>query len=325
MLVLRGVAGSVDRIDGYVAVAAVVARHRITTVADGDCTNACAMLFVSGAQRRFAQRPDQAPGRVAISGARVMAGNATVTSNAYSFYRSALRNMPFGLLNRYAGGGSSGALYALQPDAAHPQGALMECPTDKLNEMCEPAGSRTALSTGVITSVEPFVLAPYAPPTPVGFPQPAGNAANPPAPASPPGSPPASRPPATAQPVATQPAQTQPLSNMSVTLFIAMLATKMEPGVGPSGAGSRFSTADDIVAYAAFQWSGGVGGSHIFETRWYRGDDLVYRGPSSTVQWNAAPGAAWQVVPARLLGAGSYRTVYLLDGKEVATKAFTVE
>ncbi|MFT4174926.1 MAG: hypothetical protein QM639_20315, partial [Rhodocyclaceae bacterium] len=45
-LVLKGVGGRLDLIKTYEQVGKVVAQSRVTTVADGACTGACAMLFV---------------------------------------------------------------------------------------------------------------------------------------------------------------------------------------------------------------------------------------------------------------------------------------
>ncbi|MFA9438198.1 hypothetical protein ACDA63_01020 [Uliginosibacterium sp. sgz301328] len=327
VLVLRDMAGVLDHMDVYDDVATVVRRAGVTTVAQGACSGACAMLFAAGTERRFAAGTPQQPTVVWIGSA------AETMRNAYTFYSRMLRAMPFGLLTRNTAAGRSGRALAGMPSPTQPEGLLYECQQEGSPGSCALVERLTAWSSGLITSPQPFEIpavasaqAPAPQPVAASGQENPGEALGTALPNS--VVPPSAATPAlvSAPPPAPQGAtKPVPAAATQVSLVSAMLAASVERGVGPTGIGTVFRKDDKVFAYAAFSWSGAVGGKHVFETRWYRGAEIVVRPAAVPVEWAAAPGAVWQSVGADLLGRGSYRVEFVLDGRVVATKAFTVD
>lgn len=340
VLVLRNMAGALDHMDIYDDVATVVRRAGATTVAEGTCSGACAMLFAAGTERRFAAGSPQQPTVVWIGSA----GEAM--RNAYTFYSRMLRAMPFGLLTRNTAAGKSGRALAGMPSPTQPEGLLYECQQEGSPASCTLVERLTAWSSGLITSPQLFDVPAVAfaqAPAPVQKPAPAPaveSAAEIRAAVLP--KPVASAPVAAPQPTpvpaaivapaqvpAPPPVPQEPVKQVStasqVSLVSAMLAASVERGVGPTGIGTVFRRDDKIFAYAAFSWSNTAGGKHVFETRWYRGTEVVVRPAVVPVEWGASPGAVWQSIGADLLGVGSYRVEFVIDGRVVATKAFSVQ
>ncbi|MFT4172315.1 MAG: hypothetical protein QM639_07130, partial [Rhodocyclaceae bacterium] len=247
---------------------------------------------------------------VAISGSRVLPGNATAVTNAYAFFRSALPNVPFGLMNRYAGGNSSGALIARQPDAENPNGAMLECPDDTLTAACTPYRS-SALTLGIITGVDvPAVATP-----------PVAMLAVTPAPALPvvaPAPVPASA--VTLRAVAGTAASVAAARPTTVALLL-MRGPGQNGALATGPSGPVFGKDDQIYVYVAFVQTPG---EHSFETRWYKGVELIHCSAKARTGGTVDTGDASYLVAASTFGSGDFRLEYVLDGAVVGSKTFSI-
>lgn len=304
VLILKGV--SVDSVDSALKLAEVVGKARVTTVADGDCGLTCMPLFAAGEKRLWGHRPGAASPVLTLGNrplpASVNVGLTSTDPGLYQLYRRQL-SIPFSLLNNYVNSRSTtNGLRFVAPGNGLPEGEGMECSDIAKPAECKRHPELQPLSARIFTSAAPYPL---------------GAAVSSPA---------ASAMQAPANVMTAEKAGANGMAG-SVPLQAGdpLMARNVSQAEGLSGITTSFNLEGRIFAYLPVAWTnGGASGHHRFETRWYRGEQLVHQSPAQSVGWPTTPGAAWYAMRAAELGKGDYKVDFWLDGRVVASKSFSI-
>lgn len=304
-LILRQVTTS--GMDSAFLLAKVVRQARITTVMDGDCDAQCLMIFMGGESRQWGLRPNSSPS-VAILANPPDGNSLSVAPTYFSYFQGRFSAMPSSTLNFYVNKRTtSNGIRFVQPSAANPEGLAADCENYRQPDQCVQNPALLPYRVGLITTLDPYPLQPSV----------AAQAA----PATPPAASSIVQTPVAAKPAAV-PAQQSATQIKAGTVVTARNVSEID---GPTGIASSFNLEGRIFSFASFSWPvDQLGGSHVLETRWYRGSDLVHRSPRGNVTWKETPGAASYAVRAADLGVGQYKVEIWLDDKLVGSRSFTI-
>lgn len=305
VLILRQVTAT--GVDSAFLLAKVVRQARITTVMDGDCDALCLMIFMGGESRQWGQRPYASPSVATF--ANPPEGNSlSVAPTYFSYFQERFSAMPMSTLNFYIyKRTASNGIRFVQPNAAYPEGLAADCENYRQPDRCVQNPALLPYRVGLITTPDPYPL------------QPTEAAQT--APALPPTSSSLVQTPIAAPPTAA-PAQQSATQIKAGTVVTARSVSEID---GPTGIASSFNLEGRIFSFASFSWPvDQVGGSHVLETRWYRGSDLVHRSPRGQVSWKETPGSASYAVRAADLGVGQFKVEIWLDDKLVGSRNFTI-
>lgn len=120
-------------------------------------------------------------------------------------------------------------------------------------------------------------------------------------------------------------AKTTGMNEPRVKLSTVLTARNVNRLEGALGIAGRFGQEGRIFVYASFSWPvDQQGGTHAFETRWYRGNDLVHRSSRESLNWTSTPGSASYSVRAADFGVGRYRVEVWLDDQLAGSKEFAI-
>lgn len=111
---------------------------------------------------------------------------------------------------------------------------------------------------------------------------------------------------------------------MSVSSPTLMSGAQMSQG--RRGIADSFRLNDRIIQVVDFTWADPTedGGIHLCEWRWYRDGVLVSDTPERRLDFRRTPFTLRTVRPAAPLGVGRYTVDTVIDGKVVATSAFSI-
>ena len=112
----------------------------------------------------------------------------------------------------------------------------------------------------------------------------------------------------------------------AMTVSSPTLMSGAEISAGRRGVADRFHLNDRIIQIVDFTWADPQqdGGIHVCEWRWYRDGTLVSDTPERRLDFVRTPFTIHTARPAAPLGIGHYTVDTLVDGKVVATSAFTI-
>ena len=112
----------------------------------------------------------------------------------------------------------------------------------------------------------------------------------------------------------------------TLTVSAPTLMSGVDAARGKRGAVARFDLNDRIIQIVDFTWSDPQqdGGLHECEWKWYRAGKLVSDTPERELRFRKTPYTLYTARPAAPLGAGQYTVDTIVDGKVVATSAFSI-